>query len=139
LYTSGSENRARRELLKDARTSLLASLFLALFGAVYEAFSFSVYSYFMLYAFFPVLALLTLPALLLGLSRRGFLPARRGRGLWKAGAAALSAGSVFQGVVEIYGTSSDLAFVYPLAGGLLLLAGFILMIACRKGEARRGE
>jgi hypothetical protein len=45
LFTSDTKNHAKVALIY-----LILSIFLALFGAVYEHFSFGVYSYFMLYA-----------------------------------------------------------------------------------------
>ena len=43
--------------------------------------------------------------------------------LWNAGVACLSVGSVFQGVLAIYGTTNALIVVYPIAGGILMLLG----------------
>lgn len=61
LYTSESEN------IKDIRTALIyliISMFLAAAGAVYEHFSFGVYSYYMIYAFAVPLVGGTLPFML---------------------------------------------------------------------------
>ena len=41
--------------------------------------------------------------------------------LWNTAIAALSIGSVFAGVLEIYGTTNSLIIVYPIAGGILML------------------
>ena len=110
-----------RKRLKAARNYLLVSLFCAFFGAVYELFSHGVYSYFMLYAFAFPLALGTLPEILRGL--RGAEPSPISAQLWGAGVAALTVGSIFRGILDIYGTSSPLSIVYWIVGGALLLSG----------------
>ena len=109
------------ELKKQLRYQFFASVFLAVFGGVYELFSHGVYSAWMVFAFAVPLLLGVIPyaALLIGKQAPGqvFL------NLWNAGIAALSVGSVFQGVLEIYGTTNSLVIVYPIAGGALLLLG----------------
>jgi hypothetical protein len=114
------ETRERKHL-KAARNYLLVSIFCAFFGAAYEIFSHGVYSYFMLYAFAFPLALGTLPEILRGL--RGAEPSPISAQLWGAGVATLTVGSIFRGILDIYGTSSPLSVVYWIVGGLLLLSG----------------
>ena len=45
---------------------------------------------------------------------------------WASGIAALTVGSIFRGVLDIYGTTNRLVIVYPVVGGTLLAAGLIL-------------
>ena len=45
---------------------------------------------------------------------------------WGSGIAALTVGSIFRGVLDIYGTTNRLVIVYPVVGGTLLAAGLIL-------------
>ena len=112
---------SEKELKRHLRCHLIASGLLAVFGEVYELFSHGVYSAWMLFAFaFPLLPGALLYALLL---RLGILPGRVFLNLWNAGVACLSVGSVFQGVLAIYGTTNSLIVVYPLVGGALLLLG----------------
>ena len=118
------ETRETRHL-KSARNYLWASIFCAFFGAVYEAFSHGVYSYFMLYAFAFPLVLGTLPAVLSGLRGRR-TPSSAAAQLWGAGVATLTTGAVFRGILDIYGTSSGLTFVYWIAGGAFLLASIVI-------------
>ena len=113
--------------LKSARNYLFASLFCAFFGAVYEVFSHGVYSCFMLYAFAFPLCLGTLPAVLRGLRGLELPPTVSGK-LWGAGVAALTTGSLFQGILDIYGTSSALSMVYWIAGSALLAASGITAV-----------
>ena len=108
------------------KRSLIAAAALLLFAAVYERFSHGVISVFMVGAFLIPLLGGCLPGLLL---QR--LPARRrpggpSRWLWGAGLTVLTAGSLFRGVLEIYGTTSRLGAVYWTVGGALCLAGGLL-------------
>ena len=92
-----------------------------LFASVYEAFSHQVYSAYMLCAFlFPLLGGL-LPCLLLGALPARHRPDGISRRLYGAGIAALTAGSLFRGALEIYGTTSRLSAVYWAAGSALVL------------------
>ena len=98
------------------------ALFLALFGAVYEHFGHEVYSYYMIYAFALPLALGALPWSVMALRRRR-PPCRTAAQLWDSGVLTLAVGSVFRGVLDIYGTTNRLVNVYAAVGGALLLAG----------------
>lgn len=121
-----------RSFLKIALNYLLFSIFVAFFGAVYEVFSHSVYSYFMLYAFaFPLIGG-TLPYFLLAMyggSARFAkikLPTALSRGFYHCGIVTLTVGSVICGVLEIYGTTSYLSKYYWIVGGVLILLSLIL-------------
>ena len=103
--------------------SLAGTVFLAVFGAIYEYFSHGVYSYYMIYAFaiplimgvvpysFMLIKNIQLPVLLIN--------------LWNSSILTYSVGSVFAGVLSIYGTTNALIFVYPVAGTVLLIATLI--------------
>ena len=117
MYTSDIS--LKRNLLGN----IAGTVFLALFGAVYELFSHEVYSYFMIYAFAVPLMLGVMPYALLLISRK--VPGRAALNLWNSGIAALSVGCVFRGVLEIYGTTNSLSVIYPISGLLLLTAGLI--------------
>ena len=101
---------------------LLASLFCALFGAVYERFSHGVYSYGMIYAFTFPLVLGVLPLLLIMMLRAPY-PSRLIRNCVHAGIAALTVGSLISGVLEIYGTTNPLTLVYWIVGSIAVLFG----------------
>lgn len=101
---------------------LLACLFCVLFGAVYESFSHGVYSWFMLYAFVFPLAGGVLPFFWLAFSRAP-VPGRTACRLYHSGIATLTTGSLFHGVLEIYGTTNRLACAYWVLGAVLLLLG----------------
>lgn len=104
---------------------LLCTVFCALFGAVYESFSFGVWSFYMVYAFACPLILGALPSAFIASARMARIPRRAARGLWHAGVAALTVGCIFKGVLDIYGTSSPLTAVYFVCGGALLAAGAV--------------
>lgn len=118
MYTSERLNR-QRLLHSHGLRLLFAAAFTALFGAVYEHFSFGVWSFWMVYAFAPFL----LGAIwLLILPTRKRLPGDLFLGLLEPGLVMLTLGSILAGVVEIYGTENRLLPVLPIAGGILTLA-----------------
>ena len=112
---------------------LLAAICCALFGALYELFSHEVYSYFMICAFaFPLL----LGAVPLFLIQKRAIPfPGKAADLIHAGVAALTVGSIVQGVLEIYGTSNPLTAAYWVAGGTLTAIGWLLTFMKRAGRA----
>ena len=122
-------------LKKNLLFQILFTLFLALFGAVYELFSHQVYSCFMLYAFAVPLTMGVLPYALLLLKEK--YPSNLFLHLWNTAIAALGVGSVFEGVLEIYGTTNSLVIVYPVAGGLLALAGLASLFFRNQPEKRK--
>ena len=124
---SASATDARRRAAETALAYLIAAVFCALFGAVYELFSHEVYSYFMLYAFAFPLCGGTFPYLIYGLSSKAAVPNPYDRLLGHAGIATLTIGSIVSGVLEIYGTANRLTGIYWIIGSALFL-GFILRI-----------
>lgn len=113
---------------KRAMVWLIVTIFTAFFGAVYEHFSFGVYSMYMLYAFAPPLLLGALPSLICALSSIR-LPGRVSMNLCASAIATLTVGSIFTGVVEIYGTTNRLSGVYVIAGGALLALSILVYAA----------
>lgn len=107
---------------------LIISIFLVLFGAVYEHFSFGVYSYFMLYAFAFSLVGGALPALIFALRSVHASPWPMAAWLYRSGIATLSIGSIIRGVLDIYGTANGLIVWYWYVGGGLTLVGAVLYI-----------
>ena len=103
---------------------LVATAGCAVFGAVYELFSHQVWSRFMIYAFAFPLLLGAIPFFLL--RKRGKPFPGKAAELVHAGVAALTVGSILQGVLEIYGTSNPLTIAYWAAGGALTAAGWLL-------------
>ncbi len=92
------------------------------FAFVYELFSHGVYSPFMIFAFLVPLLLGAVPSAILGGVPARKLPGTATRRLYHSGVAALTAGSLFRGVLEIYGTTSRLEAVYWAFGTLMVLS-----------------
>lgn len=116
-----------KKLLRNCLIYVGAVVLTAAFGAIYESFSHEVYSYFMLYAFAVPLVLGVIPTLCAALFARD-IPLGWGARLYNSGAAALTVGSIFEGVLEIYGTTNRLMLVYIIAGAALLLVGIAVFI-----------
>ena len=117
--------------LKHALGHLAASVWFAFFGAVYEHFSHEVYSYYMIYAFAIPLCMGALPYSVMALKRKK--PDGIFLNLWNSAIAAFTIGSVFQGVLVIYGTTNQLVIVYPITGCILSLSA-LCRIAGRKKQ-----
>ena len=82
--------------IKTGLQYFMAALFCALFGAVYELFSHSVFSYYMLYAFMIPLVGGALLFFLMGYFQWK-IPGKVSRSLWQFGIAALTVGLLLQG------------------------------------------
>lgn len=130
MYTSDKPV-SERQYAAVTRAYLLSALLCALFGAVYELFSHEVWSCFMICAFAFPLLLGAIPFSLL--RKRGKPFPGKAADLVHAGVAALTVGSILQGVLEIYGTSNPLTAVYWAAGGVLTFVGWLM--AFKKGKA----
>lgn len=118
---------------------LVAALFSALFGAVYELFGHGVYSYGMLYAFAPPLVLGVLPFMLIEMLHAPY-PNRFARCAYHAGIATLTVGSLVSGALEIYGTTNPLTLVYWIAGGALVALGTATyLVSLFSGIGRKTE
>ena len=139
LYTSESEN------IKDIRTALIYLIiwmYLAAAGAVYEHFSFGVYSYYMIYAFAVPLIGGTLPFMLRymhGVKQSGYHSEKHistakqylSAELYHAAIASLTVGSIIQGILAICGRPNSLTFGYLIAAAVLLAASTALKIISR--------
>lgn len=137
MYTSDHKT-AAAEYLKRARTYLILTIACCLIGAVYEHFSFGVYSYFMLYAFAVPMVCGVLPALFLASSRQPSEIPRWSIKLWDAGIAVWTVGAFFRGILEIYGTASGLTKWYWIAGSILLLSAAVLYVTQRvQGHSKK--
>ncbi|MBQ7460618.1 MAG: hypothetical protein IJS72_04535 [Oscillospiraceae bacterium] len=123
-----SAKSSRRRLSRNLIVYVLATIFCALFGAVYERFSHGVYSYYMLYAFAIPLCLGVLPLSLI-IAGAGRVPSKAVRSFFDCGVATLTVGCIFKGVLYIFGTTNRLSIVYMLAGIPLLAIGIILYLA----------
>lgn len=104
---------------------LFFAAFCAFFGAVYEAFSFGVFSFFMIYAFSVPLAI---AILLLVIYKRKTSTPKLFVDLMHMTSVTAALGFIATGVVEIYGTDNRLLFVYPFLGVCLFVTALISQI-----------
>lgn len=137
---------------------LAASVVIAAAAAVYGLFSHGVYSYYMTYAFMIPLLAGALPHLIAAMKRestggdaetdRHELPAESEKPVSKEPAAfakifdakeaqlaviaTLTAGSLLNGALDIYGTSNRLLIAYPIAAAAVLAAAIALGIKRKK-------
>lgn len=119
------------------RVYIAATVFVALFGAVYECFSFGVYSYYMIYAFSVPLLLGVVPAAQLATAKQPKYVPLAARRLHHTGVGTLTVGAIVRGVLEIYGTSNDLCMVYGLAGGVLVTLAVLIALLSRETPVQR--
>lgn len=124
----------------------LTTIFVFAFAQIYGIFSHGVSSAFMSYAFLLPLSLIFLPKLLnLCTGNRlwnGSLETEKGEKklflsslasfLWKSGVAVLTVGSLYKGVLDIYGTSGSFEWVYLVVGVLTLVSGGISALLAKK-------
>lgn len=151
------ENMQSRQNISDNGTSqiswksllpiTLTTVFVFVFAKIYGIFSHGVSSAFMSYAFLLPLSLIFLPKLLnLCTGNRlwnGSLDTEEEEGkklflsslasfLWKSGVAVLTVGSLYKGVLDIYGTSGSFEWVYLVVGVLTLVSGGISALLAKK-------
>ncbi|EJP24194.1 hypothetical protein HMPREF1140_2175 [Lachnoanaerobaculum sp. ICM7] len=124
--------------MKKSLIYLGISIFVFIFGHIYEYFSHGVYSSYMMFAFLIPFIGLFIPSLLNNLILKRkitdnvTLP-------WKCGIATLTVGSIYKGVLEIYGTSGTFEQVYLIIGSLLCIIATIVLITARVNTDKNCE
>lgn len=93
---------------KQTIVYFLISIFLMVFGLVYEQFSHEVYSNYMIYAFVIPQVIGMLPSMLYSFSIIKKLPNRTSVNLHNAAIATITVYSIMRGILEIYGTTNSL-------------------------------
>ncbi|MBR4256266.1 MAG: hypothetical protein IKQ18_03805 [Clostridia bacterium] len=122
-----SSSATKKRAAKTAAVYLVVALLCAIFGTVYELFSFGVFSMFMIFCFMPPLILGSLPFFAIYLFGKG-MPCRLAFNLYNSGIATITVGFIFRGVIEIYGTTNRLSHIYSLSGALFVAASLIVYI-----------
>ena len=122
MYTSDTK--------KEPLTWLGITIFTVIFAAVYEHFSFGVYSKAMIFMFVFPLVMGFIPSLILSIMKWGTLPR-----LWNDGVLVITAGSLLTGVLEIYGTDSYYTPWFFYSGMFLLFLGVLQIIFTKKEKA----
>ncbi|MGI6176941.1 MAG: hypothetical protein ACOYJO_00565 [Eubacterium sp.] len=135
---------------KNAVKFALLSAFCLVFALIYEHFSHQVYSAFMIFAFAIPLLGGALPHYLIFRSReaefdetefdkmglgdsgeRKQRAERLGLDIYNYGIETLTVGSIFKGVLDIYGTTSNLTPIYLIAGVGLAIVGVLIYLYAR--------
>ena len=117
----------RKQTRRDFLIYLAVSAFCAVFGAIYESFSFGVYSPYMVFAFALPLVLGAVPYFILTI-KGGSCPDKLSATFYNSGVAALTVGSIMTGVLEIYGTTNSLMSIYVIAGCAFIFLGILLYL-----------
>lgn len=100
------------------------AVFCILFAAIYEAFSHQVYSLFMIGAFLFQVLLGIVPDLIR--KKMGHTGNEIALALQQCGIYTLTVGSIFRGILDIYGTTNRAGAVYWVAGGVLFAVGILM-------------
>ena len=133
-----------REFRKHWIIFLAVSVFVAIFGVIYEWYGHGIYSMSMILAFLYPFFLGFVPTLALSFSElmteipyeKGI---RIGCNLFYSGIATLTVGSIAMGVVEIYGTTNRFMKVYTIAGIVMLFIGMCVACAAFLIQAKTNE
>lgn len=116
---------------KEPLVWLGITVFTIIFAAVYEHFSFGVWSNAMVFMFVFPLILGFIPSLILAVARWGYLPR-----LWNDGVLVITVGSLLTGIIEIYGSDSYYTPWFFYIGTALLILGVLQIIFTKKDKAR---
>lgn len=108
---------------------LLSTMFVLLFGGVYELFSHNINSLYMKYAFLiPFIGFVLLSFLFLFKIKTN----STSRVIISLSIMTFTIYSILKGVLEIYGTTNKIINIYIVLGVILLLIGVLLLIFKRK-------
>jgi hypothetical protein len=117
----------RKRAARISFSYLSISILCALLGAIYELFSHEIYSYYMIYAFaFPLVGG-AYPFLIIALTNIHF-PKRVTLNMYNSGIATLTFGSIFEGILYIYGTTNRLSQIYWIVGIAFVVVAIIKYI-----------
>lgn len=114
----------KNEVRTNSLWMLGFSLFCALFGGIYEIFSHEVYSFYMMYAFaIPLVGGTTIYLLMERFGKK--MPDRKSVSYWNMAIVTLTVGSLYRGVIDIYGTTNKKIWIYVIAAAVLGVAAVI--------------
>lgn len=101
------------------------SVFVLIFGIIYEMFSHGVISYYMIFAFLiPLINFLINIIFISGKIKINKLS----KNLFSMSICTFTFLSIIKGVLDIYGTTNNLIFIYLIVGLILLVTSIILFI-----------
>ena len=117
----------KKNLLRSLIIYLGITAFIAVFGVVYEHFGHGVVSLAMYLAFLYPLTLGCLVYLALWLIKTKYMPSFLIQNIYNFGVAMLTCGSIFRGVVEIYGTPREtMCIAYVIIGSIFAGLAFLI-------------
>lgn len=123
---------------KTAIRFLEFSILCIVFAVIYETFSHQVYSGYMIGAFLFPLVGGFIPMVAFYKLKGVFFPNVFARYMYYSGIATLTVGSIFQGILDIYGTTNSLMVVYWCVGiGFVALGIGVWIINICKGFAKK--
>ena len=110
------------------------TIFTVVFSIIYEHFSHGVYSGYMLCAWLIPLVGVVLPySIYLRFGRLEKGEENPAYSIYQSAVLTLLLGSIFQGILEIYGTTNRLSRVYwVVGGGLLVASGVVGLWRCKR-------
>lgn len=114
----------KRQFRNRIRKNTILAVFCILFAVIYEAFSHQVYSAYMIGAFLFPVVLGIVPDILRKKTHRKV--SGIARTLQQCGIYTLVIGSIFRGVLDIYGTTNQAGVLYWIAGWGLVIVGVII-------------
>lgn len=101
------------------------SVFVLIFGIIYEMFSHGVISYYMIFAFLiPLINFLINIIFISGKIKINKLS----KNLFSMSICSFTFLSIINGVLDIYGTTNNLIFIYLIVGLILLVTSIILFV-----------
>ncbi|MBR3898317.1 MAG: hypothetical protein IKJ43_03455 [Bacilli bacterium] len=110
---------------KENKIYIGFTVFFVIFSFIYELFSHGVYSNFMIFVFtFPLIGLFMNNIFI----KNKFLIPKISRNLFDMSLLTFSFGSIIEGVLEIYGTTNSLIFVYLIVGITLMFFSMISVV-----------
>lgn len=127
MFTSLTK-KSDEKLDKISKIYLRISAFCIIFAAIYEYFSHEVYSAFMIFAFLIPFLGGTVVFFTIKRFATSTMPGESLVRLYNCGIATLTVGSIFQGVLEIYGTTNSLVNVYLAVGAMLIISAVAIYI-----------
>ena len=111
------------DIRRRVKTYLFMTIFVMLFGIIYEMFSHGVYSNYMIFAFliplifgvliFKLIEIFKVKISLISVS------------FYNLAIISLTIGCIIKGFLDIYGTTNDLIYIYLISSGILLSISLI--------------
>lgn len=119
------------DINKKIKKFIIITIITLIFSIIYEYFSFGVYSKYMLFASLIPLLMGIIPYIII--KRKGnFNDCMMEDSLYTNGIITLTLGSLVQGVLEIYGTTNILVWIYPIVGVITIISAIALFVKKRK-------